>query len=89
LLNVIDFGMTVQQAVDQPRLHHQWQPDTLYLERGFSPDTRALLEGRGHKVEETGNVGSVEAILVGPDARGRVWLEGALNGRSAGKAAGY
>lgn len=89
LLNVIDFGMTVQQAVDQPRLHHQWQPDTLYLERGFSPDTRALLEGRGHRVEETGNVGSVEAILVGTDAQGRVWLQGASNGRSAGKAAGY
>ncbi|MCL4841695.1 MAG: gamma-glutamyltransferase [Bryobacteraceae bacterium] len=89
LLNVIDFGMTVQQAVDQPRLHHQWQPDTLYLERGFSPDTRALLEGRGHRVEETGNVGSVEAIRVGTDAQGRVWLQGASNGRSAGKAAGY
>lgn len=89
LLNVIDFGMTVQQAVDQPRLHHQWRPDTLYLERGFSPDTRALLEQRGHKLQDTATVASVEAILVGPSADGKIWLQGAQNGRSAGKAAGY
>jgi len=63
-LNVVDFGMTVQQAVDQPRIHHQWLPDKLYLERGFSPDTKALLTSMGHKLEETGGVASVEAILV-------------------------
>lgn len=84
LLNVIDFGMTVQQAVDQPRFHHQWKPDKLLLERGFSPDTKALLEQRGHTLEETSSVASVEAILVGGG-----WLQGARNGRSSGKAAGY
>lgn len=89
LLNVLDFGMTVQQAVDQPRLHHQWRPDTLYLERGFSPDTRALLEQRGHKLQDITTVASVEAILIGPSPDGRVWLQGARNGRSAGKAVGF
>ncbi len=89
LLNVLDFGMTVQQAVDQPRLHHQWRPDTLYLERGFSPDTRALLEQRGHRLQDITSVASVEAILIGPSPDGRVWLQGAQNGRSAGKAAGF
>lgn len=89
LLNVIDFGMTVQQAVDQPRLHHQWRPDVLSLERGFSPDTRALLEQRGHKLQDIATVASVEAVLAGPSADGKVWLQGAQNGRSAGKAAGY
>lgn len=84
MLNILDFGMNVQQAVDQPRLHHQWMPDTLYLERGFSPDTRALLEKRGHKLADTSSVGSVEAIAITGG-----WLEGAQNGRSAGKAAGY
>jgi hypothetical protein len=73
--------MNVQQAVDQPRLHHQWQPDTLYLERGISPDTRRVAGRGGHEgARRAGNVGSVEAILVGPDARTAVWLEGALNG---------
>jgi gamma-glutamyltranspeptidase/glutathione hydrolase len=84
MLNVLDFGMNVQQAVDQPRLHHQWKPDTLYVERGFSPDTRALLERRGHKLADTSSVASVEAIVIGDG-----WLQGAQNGRSAGKAAGY
>ncbi len=88
VLYVLDFGMNVQQAIDQPRLHHQWMPDKLYLERGFSPDTRALLEQRGHKVEEITSVASVEAILV-EKAGGRRWLAGAQNGRSAGKVAGY
>ena len=89
VLNVLDFGMTVQQAVDRPRLHHQWRPDTLYLERGFSPDTRALLEQRGHRLQDITSVASVEAILIGPSPDGRVWLQGAQNGRSAGKAAGF
>ncbi len=44
LVNVIDFGMNVADAVDAPRLHHQWMPDVLRLERGFSPDTVALLK---------------------------------------------
>jgi hypothetical protein len=47
ILNVIDFGMNVQDAVDAPRVHHQWQPDKLSLERGISPDTVALLKSRG------------------------------------------
>lgn len=84
LLNIVDFGMTVQEAVDQPRLHHQWKPDILYLEKGFSPDTQALLRQRGHRLEETRSVASVEAILIDGG-----WLQGAQNGRSSGKAAGY
>ena len=55
-----------------------------YLEKGFSPDTRVLLEQRGHKLQETTSVASVEAILIDSG-----WLQGAQNGRSAGKAAGY
>jgi len=84
VLNVIDFGMNVQQAVDQPRFHHQWKPDKLSLELGFSPDTKALLEKRGHRLEEISSVASVEAIFVGDG-----WIQGAQNGRSSGKASGY
>lgn len=83
-LNVVDFGMNVQDAVDAPRFHHQWQPDTLSLERGFSPDTIRLLEQRGHKVEITGGLGRVFAIVVD-----KGWLQGGADGRSYGKAAGY
>ncbi|MBI5282726.1 MAG: gamma-glutamyltransferase [Candidatus Solibacter usitatus] len=89
IANVLDFHMNVQQAVDQPRLHHQWMPDQLLLEPGFSPDTKALLQQRGHTLGDISGVGSVEAIMVERPASGRPWLAGAQNGRSAGKAAGY
>jgi gamma-glutamyltranspeptidase / glutathione hydrolase len=51
ILNVVDFGMNVQDAVDAPRFHHQWMPDKITMERGFSPDTIQLLQRRGHTVE--------------------------------------
>ena len=85
MLNVMDFGMNIQEAIDQPRFHHQWQPDKLYLERGFSPDTIALLKGRGYDVvENTFGVALVEAILADGG-----WLQGGSDGRANGKAAGY
>ncbi|MGE5360322.1 MAG: gamma-glutamyltransferase [Bacteroidales bacterium] len=64
ILNVIDFGMNVQEAVDAPRIHQQWLPDRLEYERnGFSPDTLALLERRGHTLRPVGAQGVVEAIV--------------------------
>jgi gamma-glutamyltranspeptidase / glutathione hydrolase len=88
LLNVVDFHMNVQDAVDSPRFHHQWMPDLLYFEQGISPDTVALLRAMGHEVsplEPTSSVvARVEAIL---NADG--WLQGASDGRGNGKAEGY
>ena len=86
ILNVVDFGMNVQDAVDAPRFHHQWMPDTLFLESGFSPDTVALLKARGHKIDMSGGTvsSSVEAIV-----NDGGWLQGASDGRRQGKAAGY
>ena len=66
ILNLVDYGMTVQEAVDAPRIHHQWLPDTLFAERfALSPDTRALLEARGYKVVDGAPWGIAEAILAG------------------------
>jgi gamma-glutamyltranspeptidase/glutathione hydrolase len=87
ILNVIDFGMNVQDAVDAPRFHHQWQPDKLSLERGISPDTVAILKSHGYDVDYAPGVvlAQVAAILVDGG-----WLQGGSDGRSAaGKAAGY
>lgn len=90
LLNVLDFGMNIQEAVDAPRFHHQWQPDRLYTERGISPDTIAALRARGHTVEpNTFGVARVEAIHVETTPDGQRWLAGAADGRGDGKAAGY
>ncbi|HEU0141001.1 MAG TPA: gamma-glutamyltransferase, partial [Bryobacteraceae bacterium] len=84
ILNVVDFGMNIQDAVNWPRFHHQWQPDKLFVEWRHSPDTKALLQSRGHQVEDIRSMGEVSAILVD-----RGWLEGAADPRSEGNAEGY
>ena len=88
ILNVVDFGMNVQEAVDAPRFHHQWLPDRLlYERRGLSPDTVALLEARGHALTPRASQGAAHAILF--DAGADV-LEGAADRRRAdAAAAGY
>lgn len=68
VLNLLDYGMELQEAVDAPRLHHQWLPDQIFVEtRGLSPDTRAKLEAMGHRIVEQGLWGAVAAIVVGQD----------------------
>ena len=84
ILNVIDFGMNMQDAVNWPRFHHQWRPDRLEVEPGVSPDTRALLSERGHALESIRSFCEVAAIRVEGG-----WLEGAADNRVEGKAAGY
>jgi gamma-glutamyltranspeptidase/glutathione hydrolase len=69
--NMIDFGMTVTEAVDAPRIHHQWLPDEIGYERfGLSADTVAKLEAMGHKVVPLDYGNHVAAILVGAPAIG-------------------
>jgi gamma-glutamyltranspeptidase/glutathione hydrolase len=88
ILNVEDFHMNVQDAVDWPRFHHQWMPDMLYLEQGISPDTAALLRAMGHEISPLEStqyvVARVEAIL-NEDG----WLQGATDPRGNAKAEGY
>lgn len=88
ILNVIDHGMNIQEAIDAPRVHHQWLPDTVYIERfALSNDTRALLEQMGHTFTDSGTWGVAEGILVDPETG---VLYGAHDSRRpAGKAAGY
>ena len=81
ILNVVDFGMNVQEAIDAPRFHHQWLPDRVDYERnGLSPDTAALLRQRGHTLREAGSQGVVEAIIYNPKDN---MLEGGTDRRAA------
>jgi gamma-glutamyltranspeptidase/glutathione hydrolase len=88
ILNVIDHGMNVQEAVDAARFYHQWLPDTVYYERhGISPDTLAILRASGHRLEAIGVQGIAEAIAVEPKT-GK--LAGGTDRRDVdGGAAGY
>jgi gamma-glutamyltranspeptidase/glutathione hydrolase len=64
ILDVVDFGMNPQEAVDAGRIHHQWLPDrTSYERNAFSPDTIAELERRGHTLQAAGGQGTAEVIV--------------------------
>lgn len=85
ILNSIDFEMNVASAVSAPRLHHQWLPDEVRVERGFPEATLAALRERGHRVIEPLGQTSANSIAVTPDG-----LLGAPDPRTRGaEAAGY
>jgi gamma-glutamyltranspeptidase/glutathione hydrolase len=64
ILNVVDFGMNAQEAVDAPRFHHQWLPDRIDYEKfGFSPDTVKELQRRGQTLREFGPQGVAQVIV--------------------------
>lgn len=64
VVNHIDFGMNPAEAASTPRFHHQWTPDELRVEKGFSPDTLALLRQWGHKVALKASMGRSQTIEV-------------------------
>ncbi len=72
IMNVIDYDMTLQEAVDAPRIHQQWLPDVTYYEHyALSADTMAVLGTKGQKLEEMGYHNHIAAILVGAPGIGR------------------
>ena len=71
LLNVVDYGMTVQEAVDAPRFHQQWLPDRVFIERfALSPDTQRILVDMGHRFAPLPPANHMAAILIGAPALG-------------------
>jgi gamma-glutamyltranspeptidase/glutathione hydrolase len=96
ILNVVDFQMNVQEAVDAPRIHNQWLPEVTNAEPyALSPDTSKVLENMGHKFENSEPTNHVAAILVGAPtlagkAIGRNRFYGANDPRGGtGQALGY
>lgn len=71
ILNTVDYGMNLQEAVDAPRFHQQWLPEATNFESfAISPDTRKLLEGMGHKIGNPQPANHVAAILIGAPSLG-------------------
>lgn len=68
ILNVIDHGMNIARAIDAPRIHHQWLPDSTRVESGaFSADTLALYKQRGHVIRETRSIGTAMGVYRDPE----------------------
>jgi gamma-glutamyltranspeptidase/glutathione hydrolase len=88
ILNVHEFNMSMQNAVNAPRFHHQWLPDEIRMEPNrFSKDIITALEQKGHHINEERSpvIGIVDAILVLPDGK----LEGGADNRGDDAASGF
>jgi gamma-glutamyltranspeptidase / glutathione hydrolase len=92
IVNVIDYGMNIQEAIDQPRFHHQWMPDAISVEPyALNADTARILEQRGHKLKsgyysDDPHWGDAQVIMIDPKTGMRY---GASDSRHAGAPAGY
>lgn len=86
IVNVLDFGMTMQQAVSAKRFHHQWLPDVIFAEKGALDSLcTKKLKNKGHSIRLRAAIGRVDAILVLPDQT----LEGGADPRGDDTAKGY
>ena len=86
LIGVLDFGMNIQEAVDAPRFHHQWLPDTTFVEPGIPAVSVQQLRKMGHNVQTEPEWSDGECIAIDLQTRERL---GASDSRHNGKAVGY
>ncbi len=64
LVNILEFGMNAEDAVNKPKFHHQWLPDEVFVEKDFDPSVKKQLEALGYKVTVRGQIGRTELIQI-------------------------
>jgi gamma-glutamyltranspeptidase/glutathione hydrolase len=84
IVNIIDFGMSAEDAVNKPKFHHQWLPDQIDVERSFPEATRTALQKMGYTIKERGSIGRTEVIKKTPGG-----MEAVADNRGDDGAAGY
>jgi gamma-glutamyltranspeptidase/glutathione hydrolase len=85
IVNIIDFGMSADDAVNKPKFHHQWLPDQIDVERSFPEATRIALQKMGYTIKERGSIGRTEVIKKIPGDG----MEAVADKRGDDAAAGY
>lgn len=69
IVDIIEFGMSTEDAVDKPKFHHQWLPDAVYVEQGFPQDICDSLKKMGYTIKQRSSIGKTEVIKVLPDKK--------------------
>lgn len=86
ILNVVEFGMNIQDAVAAKRFHHQWYPDHIFIEDGsFTQQQQTELQKKGHRFKQRDPIGRIDAIVIGKDG----YLYGGADPRGDDTAQGY
>lgn len=89
ILNVLDFNLSVSDAVNKPKFHHQWMPDTIYVEDDFPEDTIQQLVKMGYKISKRGNIGRTEVIKITKTSANKRKLEAVGDKRGDDDARAY
>jgi gamma-glutamyltranspeptidase/glutathione hydrolase len=85
LVNVLEFDMSTDDAVNKPKFHHQWLPDSLYVEADFPATVREQLQQMGYRIKQRGSIGRTEVIRIYPDGK----IEAVADKRGEDHAAGF
>ncbi len=72
LVNILEFGMNAEDAVNKPKFHHQWLPDEIFTEKDFDASVKKQLEAMGYKVSSRGQIGRTEVIVITTDKGKRI-----------------
>lgn len=85
LVNILEFNMTAEDAVNKPKFHHQWLPDEISIEQGFPENVRDKLQQLGYKIKQVNQIGRTELIVISADGK----IEAVADKRGDDHAAGY
>jgi len=83
---MLDLGMSPAEAIAAPRIHHQWSPGELMVEKSLPANLQSVLERRGHKIQELDALSASHIVARTPDGKGFI---GAADPRAGGNAAGW
>jgi gamma-glutamyltranspeptidase / glutathione hydrolase len=85
LVDIIEFNMSAEDAVNKPKFHHQWLPDEVVIEKSFPKETKDMLEAMGYKLREVGSIGRMDIIKVSDNKK----FEAVADPRGDDSAEGY
>lgn len=89
ILNILDFGLNTQDAVDKPKFHHQWQPDVVAVESAFPETLARELQGMGYTIAKRGQIGRTEVIRIDRKGRRKLAFEAVADTRGDDHAEAY